>query len=122
MSKSKGDELEKKKKDKGKVKAEKTGSKTRTDWLDAHTDMPLVHDHAKRLESFLAAMADGKIEERELKEQESRVVALMKKVEPELDDDQHEAITNLLCELSAYNIMHTVFEIAQARPKTTFRG
>ena len=46
----------------------------------------------------------------------------MKKVEPKLDDDLHEEVTELLCELTAYNIMHTVSEIAEARPKTKFRG
>ena len=67
-------------------------------------------------------MADGKIDASELKDQEARVVALMKTVEPELSDELHEQVTHLLCELSAYNIMHTLHELMAARPKTKFRG
>ena len=57
-------------------------------------------------------MADGKIETQELKDQEARLIALMKKVEPELNDKLHEDVTHLLCELTAYNIMHTLHELA----------
>ena len=67
-------------------------------------------------------MADGKIDDGELKAQEARVVALMKSVEPELDDNLHEQVTHLLCELSAYNIMHTLHQLMANQPKTKFRG
>lgn len=97
-------------------------SHPRTAWLDDSQDTPLIHNYAERLTGFIEAMADGKIETHELKEQESRLVAQMKKVEPDLSDAQHEAVTQLLCELTAYNIMHTLHELAMARPKTKFRG
>ena len=59
-------------------------------------------------------MADGKIDAEELKAQEARrVAALMKTVEPELDDKLHEQVTHLLCELSAYNIMHTLHQLVE---------
>ena len=38
----------------------------------------------------------------------------MKKVEPELNDHLHEDVTHLLCELTAYNIMHTLHELLAA--------
>ena len=38
----------------------------------------------------------------------------MKAVEPELDDELHEQVTHLLCELSAYNIMHTIHQLVEA--------
>ncbi len=94
----------------------------RTDWLDESTEAPLIHDYANRLSGFIEAMADGKIETHELKDQEARLVALMKKVEPKLSDKLHENVTQLLCELTAYNIMHTLHEIMAAKPKTEFRG
>lgn len=95
---------------------------TRTHWLDEKTHTPLIDEHVQKLGSFLEAMADGKIEASELKAQEERVAALMKKIEPELNDDLHEQVTHLLCELSAYNIMHTIYQFVEARPKTKFRG
>jgi hypothetical protein len=94
----------------------------RTRWLDEKTEAPLIDQYVQRLGSFLEAMADGRIEAGELKTQEDRVVALMKTVEPELSDELHEQVTHLLCELSAYNIMHTIHQLVDTRPKTKFRG
>ncbi len=34
----------------------------------------------------------------------------------------HEQVTHLLCELSAYNIMHTIHDLVKEQPKTKFRG
>jgi hypothetical protein len=100
----------------------KEGSGTRTDWLDEKTDAPLIGEYAERLGTFIEAMADGRIEAHELKAQEARVTALMKSVEPKLDDALHEEVTHLLCELSAYNIMHTLHGLVESAPKTRFRG
>jgi hypothetical protein len=94
----------------------------RTAWLDEKTEAPLIDQYVQRLGSFLDAMADGRIDANELKTQEERVVALMKTVEPELSDELHERVTHLLCELSAYNIMHTIHQLVGQRPKTKFRG
>jgi hypothetical protein len=94
----------------------------RTPWLDETNETPLIDQYVQRLGSFLEAMADGRIEASELKTQEDRVVALMKSVEPELSDALHEQVTHLLCELSAYNIMHTLHQLVAERPKTKFRG
>ena len=95
---------------------------TRTDWMDEKTDTPLIGQYAERLGTFLEAMADGRIEPHELKAQEARVTALMKSVEPKLDDTLHEEVTHLLCELSAYNIMHTLHQLMESAPRTKFRG
>jgi hypothetical protein len=94
----------------------------RTHWLDEKSETPLIDEYVQRLGSFLDAMADGRIEPHELKAQEARVVALMKTIEPMLSDELHEQVTHLLCELSAYNIMHTIHQFVEARPKTKFRG
>ncbi|OJW20299.1 MAG: hypothetical protein BGO49_05230 [Planctomycetales bacterium 71-10] len=96
--------------------------KHRTPWLDDEGDAPLVHEYAEKLSGFMSAMADGKIEKHELEAQEARVVALMKKIEPELAPELHEEVTRLLCELTAYNIMHTIHGLLEAAPKTKFRG
>lgn len=99
---------------------EKSG--VRTPWLDDSSDAPLVHEYAEKLTAFVDAMADGKIDKKELNDQEARVVDLMKKIEPQLDPGLHEEVTHLLCELTAYNIMHTIHGILDAAPKTKFRG
>jgi hypothetical protein len=91
-------------------------------WLDENTDEPMIAEQAQRLEVFLAAMADGRIDEAELQAQQQRLVNLMREVEPLLDEKLHAKVTQLLCELTAYDIMHAVHTMQQARPKTAFRG
>jgi hypothetical protein len=100
----------------------KGGHPPKASWLDDKTDAVLIHDYANRLSSFLDAIADGKIDDHELKGQEERLVAVMKKVEPKLSPELHAEVTDLLCELTAYNIMHTVHGIAKSLPKRKFIG
>jgi hypothetical protein len=99
----------------------KKATRDRMSWLD-DTSAPQIHAQAEKLGTFLEAMADGRVDDRELKQQEERLVALMKKVEPALGDELHADVTQLLCELTAYNIMHTVHNLAGARPRARFRG
>ncbi len=100
----------------------KASSGKRVSWVDARSQTPLIDSYAKQLDSFIRTMADGRVDESEIKTQEKRLVDLMKKVEPMLDDDQHAKVTELLCELNAYDIMQMLFTINESRPKTTFQG
>jgi len=91
-------------------------------WFDETTNTSLIDDKAQKLGPFLAAMADGKIDDAEVKSQEARLVSLMKEVEPMLNPDQHAKVTQLLVELTAYDLMQTLHAIHAARPKTKFVG
>jgi hypothetical protein len=64
------------------------------------------------------AMADGRIDDGELRAQEQRLVAAMKEVESELSPAQHAKVTRLLCELTAFNIMQTLNSLQSSRPAT----
>jgi hypothetical protein len=94
----------------------------RTSWLDDDSKTVRIDDYARQLDAFVAAMADGRVDDQELSAQESRVVALMKEIEPQLPDAIHDRVTALLCELSAFNVMQLLHSLHEARPKTTFRG
>jgi flagellin-specific chaperone FliS len=94
----------------------------RQSWLDEATQTPLIDQYARQLGSFIEAMADGKIDEDEVAAQEERLVRLMKELEPQLDDSTHAKVTELLCELTAYNLMQIFHAVNQARPKVEFRG
>jgi hypothetical protein len=94
----------------------------RQSWLDEATNTPLIEEYARQLNSFLEAVADGRIQRSELDQQEKRLVALMKKVEPTLDDEQHAEVTKLMCELTAYNLMQVLHTLQGSRPATTFQG
>jgi hypothetical protein len=102
--------------------AKKPSSGKRINWLDDKTQVPLIDQHARKLASFLDVLADGQVDEKEIKAQEKRVVGLMKEVEPQLNDKLHAKVTELLCELVAQNMMQVFYEMEQARPKTKFRG
>ena len=95
---------------------------TRKSWLDDKGESTLIDDYAQQTTSFIEAMADGKIDDDEIASHEAKLVELMKKIEPKLDDAQHAEITELLCELSAFNVMQMLHMMHQSRPKTQFRG
>lgn len=94
----------------------------KTAWFDDSTDTPLIAEYARKLDSFLTAISDSLVEVRELEEQEKRVVSLMKEVEPLLSPEAHEKVTRLLCEVTAYDLMHALHMAGHSRPKTKFRG
>jgi hypothetical protein len=95
---------------------------SRTSWFDEESQVPQIEQYARSLTSFTDALADGKIDEAELKAQEARVTSLMKEVEPQLDDNLHAKVTQLLCELTAYDLMQLFHEMQKSRRKTVFHG
>jgi hypothetical protein len=94
----------------------------RSSWLDEATQAPLIEGYARQLDSFIQTLSDGRVDEEEIRSQETRLVALMKEVEPLLDDALHEKVTRLLCELTAYDLMRMLHTMQQARPRTRFQG
>ncbi|HEY2415280.1 MAG TPA: hypothetical protein VGI40_23760 [Pirellulaceae bacterium] len=90
-------------------------------WLDDEAN-PLIDTYVQKLSTFVSAMADGRIDDRELADQEKRLVASLKEVEPSLNEAQHAQVTKLLCELTAYNVMQTLNSLQSSRPKTKFQG
>ena len=91
-------------------------------WFDEASHTPIIAEKARRAESFITAMADGKIDESEIKAQETRLVQLMQKIEPQLSGPLHAQVTELLCELTVYDFMQAMYSLEQARPKSAFRG
>ena len=92
----------------------------RTSWLDERAEHPLIQERLQKLDSFTSAMADGVISKQELAGQEQRLVAAMKQVEAQLNDDQHARVTTLLVELMAYNVMRLLHELHAERARLAF--
>ena len=92
----------------------------RASWFDDRAEHPVIQEQIAKLESFTSAMADGVVEKRELDAQEQRVSAAMKKLEPELSDELHEKVTNVLVELTAYNVMRLLHELHAGRARVAF--
>ena len=93
----------------------------RTSWF-SDADLPIIHEQAEKLGSFTQAMADGVIEKKELEQQQASLTAAMKAVESGLSDDQHDKVTRLMIELSAYNIMRLLHELQLHRLEKTLGG
>jgi 3-methyladenine DNA glycosylase Tag len=91
-------------------------------WFDEASHAPIIAEKARRAESFVAAMADGKVEASEIQAQEERLVRLMQEVEPQLSPALHAKVTELLCELTVYDFMQSLYAIQQSRPKPVFVG
>ena len=92
----------------------------RTSWFDEKTELPVVQEQIRKLESFTSALSDGVVSKAELSGQEQRLLAAMRKVEPELSDDLHSKVTTLLVEMTAYNVMRLLHELQTERARMAF--
>jgi anti-sigma28 factor (negative regulator of flagellin synthesis) len=92
----------------------------RQSWLSEGSSLPTLDEKVAELKHFVDAMADGYIDNDELAAQEGRLVAAMKAVEGDLDDAQHAEVTTLLLELTAYNIMHVLHDMAREKVRQAF--
>jgi predicted transcriptional regulator len=93
----------------------------RTSWFDEEAEHPAVLDRVNKLESFTSALADGVVSKTEVEGQEQRLVAAMKRLEGELDDDLHAKVTTVLVELTAYDVMRVLHELQAERARMAFK-
>jgi hypothetical protein len=87
----------------------------RTSWFDEKAEHPAIQERVSQLQTFTDALADGMVTKQELSGQEERLLAAMKKVEPTLNDELHAKVTDVLVELTAYNIMRLLHELQTER-------
>ena len=92
----------------------------RTSWFDESAEHPTVHEQVQKLDSFTSALADGVVQENELDAQEQRLTAAMRLLESELSDELHAKVTNVLVELTAYNVMRLLHELHTERARIAF--
>jgi hypothetical protein len=92
----------------------------RTSWFDDKAEHEAIQERASKLESFTTSLADGVVSKQELAGQEQRLLAAMKKLEPELSDDLHAKATDVLVELTAYNVMRLLHELQSERARMSF--
>jgi len=104
------------------AKARKGAAQRPSSWLDPRTQTPVIDKMARQLRSFIETMADGVVDNAEIAAQEKRLIALMKRIEPKLDDSLHAEVTQLLCEVTAYDLMRVLHSMCAGRPRTAFQG
>lgn len=86
----------------------------RIEWFSDEGDELFFNRYVERMESWQQALADGVITLEEIKAQAERVADLLRKVEPMLNDEQHEAVTNLLLELAVLNALQSAYLLQNA--------
>jgi predicted transcriptional regulator len=91
----------------------------RVSWLNDE-EHPALDDQVEKLEHFTESLADGVVDAEELATQQENLVAAMKAVEGDLSDEQHAKVTQVLVELTAYNIMHVLHDLAAERARKLF--
>jgi predicted transcriptional regulator len=92
----------------------------RNSWFDEKAEHPIIQEQVNKLQSFTNALADGMVEKKELNDQEQRLIAAMKGLEPELRDELHAKVTQVLVELTAYNIMPLLHELHAEHARVAF--
>jgi len=92
----------------------------RTSWFDEKAEHEAIQERATKLESFTSALADGVVSKQELSGQEQRLVGAMKTLEAELSDELHAKVTDVLVELTAYNVMRLLHELQAERARLAF--
>jgi hypothetical protein len=92
----------------------------RESWFDDRAEHPLIHERLQKLDSFTSALADGVVSKQELTGQEERLVKAMKTLEQNLSDEVHAAVTTVLVELTAYNVMRLLHELQSERARLAF--
>ena len=94
----------------------------RTSWFDDKAEHPIIQEQLQKLESFTNAMADGVVSKAELSDQEHRLLAAMKQLEPQLNDELHAKVTTVLVELTGYNVMRLLHELQAERVRVSLSG
>ena len=92
----------------------------RTSWFDEKAEHEAIQERATKLEAFTSALADGVVSQQEVADQEQRLLKAMKTLEPALSDDLHAGVTNVLVELTAYNVMRLLHELQRERARLAF--
>jgi predicted transcriptional regulator len=93
---------------------------SRVSWIDSDNH-PALDEHISQLEHFTQALADGVVDKDELAKQQEHLIAAMRAVEPTLSDEQHEAVTRLLAELSAFTVMTVLHDMTIDRVRRAIK-
>ena len=84
---------------------------SKSTWFDAESNELMFSKYVTHMDSWQEAMADGIIEPWEIKRQAERVGELLRALEPKLNDDLHEEITNIFYEVAVLYGMVQVSEM-----------
>ncbi len=82
-------------------------------WFDSQTNQLLFSQYMEQMESWQKAFADGVIEPSEVKQQADKVAEMVRVLEPQLSDEQHDALTQIFYEWAVLQAMVAYLELAE---------
>jgi hypothetical protein len=87
----------------------------RIGWFDPQTNQLAFDGYAEHMQSWQDALADGKVEAEEIRQQAERVAELLKALEPKLSDDVHEELTRVFYEMAVLYGMERLADLTLER-------
>jgi hypothetical protein len=78
---------------------------SRISWFDQEKGPLYLSEYFQRMDSWQQAIADNRITPEEIRDQASRVIALLKEVEPLVNETEHQVITETLYEMAVLQAM-----------------
>lgn len=84
-------------------------------WFSDEGDDAAMKAFLDRMESWHDAMADGRVDEGELKGQAERVADLLRELDESLDEREHELATRALLEYAVLQAMQHSMAMSEAR-------
>jgi len=84
---------------------------SKSTWFDAESNDLMFSKYVTQMGSWQEAMADGIIEPWEIKKQAERIGELLSALEPKLNDELHEEITDIFYEIAVLYGMVQVSEM-----------
>lgn len=83
----------------------------RKGWFDPQSSELMFATYMEQMESWQEALADGKVDPEEVRQQGERVSTLLRALEPKLSDALHEEVTQVLFELAVFYGMQRLAEL-----------
>jgi hypothetical protein len=84
----------------------------RKSWFDQESNEAMFSEYLEQMESWQTALADGTVQPDELQAQANKVSEMLRTLEPKLDDELHEEITQVLYEWAVLQAMERLVELA----------
>ncbi len=82
-------------------------------WFDPESNELMFSKYLEQMESWQSALADGVVEPEEVRQQAERVSEMLRVLEPKLNDELHEELTQVLYEWAVLQGMERLAQLTE---------
>jgi len=86
---------------------------TRRSWFDPESNELMFSKYMEQMESWQQALADGVVEPEEVQQQAEKVANMLRALEPKLNDELHEELTQIFYEWAVLQGMETLARLTE---------